>query len=172
MAAGGNEKDHAVTTVFAVDEDQYTNYHRQVDANTFLVCLGNVGRVALVDARQGWQQPASLMTVLPPRQTAKTVDTHPTKSELFVCGSSKGSCAIFDIRRATKSKVMTAVEEFEGHTKSVSSAFFSPLTGSKVCTVCYDDRIRFFDVGKGGGAAKLSVAHNNQVRLSLYNDCM
>lgn len=30
-----------------------------------------------------------------------------------------------------------------GHTKSVASAYFSPLTGNRVVTVCADDTLRY-----------------------------
>lgn len=48
---------------------------------------------------------------------------------------------IYDLRHL-KRRNNQAVCELSGHSRSVSSAFFSPLTGNRVLTTCMDDTIR------------------------------
>ena len=52
---------------------------------------------------------------------------------------------------------------FFGHTKAISSAFFSPLTGDKLATVCYDDKIRMYDLKehKAEKTPAVQFYHNN-----------
>lgn len=49
---------------------------------------------------------------------------------------------IYDSRclKKTKSK---AVSELQGHSLSISSAYFSPCTGNRVLTSCMDDKLRW-----------------------------
>ena len=100
------------------------------------------------------------------RGGAKTVSAHPLKKEWFVCGSSRGDCILFDIRgRVCNKNTLKPVHEFKGHTRSVSAAFLSPLTGNKLVTVCYDNKIRVFEVGELKTATEFPIAaikHNNQ----------
>lgn len=93
------------------------------------------------------------------------VSVHPLKKEYFLAPSSKGDCAIFDTRMATSSKLMKPLINLYGHTKSLSSAKFSPLTGSKVVTVAYDNKIRLFNTSeefKQDLKPYKSISHNNQ----------
>ena len=71
---------------------------------------------------------------------------------------------LFDIRGKQDYKdCLKPLQEFEGHTKSVTSAFLSPLTGGKLATVCYDDLIRIYNVSDLGQVKKPNVImyHNN-----------
>ena len=58
---------------------------------------------------------------------------------------------------------MDPVCELTGHSKSISSALFSPITGNKVLTVSYDDKLRLFDTSKLEGELRgKEKRHNNQ----------
>lgn len=48
---------------------------------------------------------------------------------------------IYDVRYL-KSDGNKPVSTLNGHTKSVASAYFSPVTGNRVVTVCADDKLR------------------------------
>ena len=52
-----------------------------------------------------------------------------------------------------------------GHTKAISSAFFSSQTGNKAVTVAYDNKIRIFDtenLNQNTMKPYKSITHNNQ----------
>ena len=52
-----------------------------------------------------------------------------------------------------------------GHTKAISSAFFSSQTGNKAVTVAYDNRLRIFDtenLNQNTMKPYKSITHNNQ----------
>ena len=96
--------------------------------------------------------------------STKTISVHPLKKELVV-GTSKQTCMLFDVRsvKEMNSRVMP-IQEYIGHTRAISSAFLSPLTGEKLATVAYDNKIRFYEVGgpnKTESPSK-SIHHNNQ----------
>ena len=60
---------------------------------------------------------------------------------------------------------MTPVSSLIGHTKAISSAFFSPQTGHKAVTVAYDNKIRIFDtenLNQKEMKPYKSINHNNQ----------
>ena len=89
---------------------------------------------------------------------------HPTNSDLFVCAARYGTCALFDIRGKNDSANLTKpLTTFFGHTKAISSAFFSPLTGDKLATVCYDNKIRMYDLKehKAEKTPAVQFYHNN-----------
>ena len=101
--------------------------------------------------------------------SAKTVDVHPLKPELFLVPSRNGDIALFDIRNSSVSKAtdtMRRYHSFTGHSKALSSAFFSPVTGKSIVSVAYDDLVNVYDVpDKGSDYPTLpahSIRHNNQ----------
>ena len=72
---------------------------------------------------------------------------------------------LFDMRGKQDGKIfLRPVTVFHGHTRSISSAFLSPLTGEKLATVCYDDKIRVYEVNSQSQEIRPSVGlyHNNQ----------
>ncbi|XP_016128758.1 WD repeat-containing protein 76 isoform X3 [Sinocyclocheilus grahami] len=70
---------------------------------------------------------------------------------------------IYDLRHL-KRRNNLAVGELNGHSRSVSSAFFSPLTGNRVLTTCMDNTIRVFDTSlmEGRSPVLKSITHNMQ----------
>jgi len=142
------------------DEDAYVTYHSQLDASTFLITMGTTGRVGVMDTRvPDTSKPSKVMQVFE-RTSPKTVSAHPQKRDLFVCPNNKGECKLFDMRAAKAKKVMDEVQSYKGHTKALSSAMISPVTGASMVTVSYDNKVRIFETESG----KLvrSVSHNNQ----------
>ncbi|GAB0194312.1 WD repeat-containing protein 76 [Grus japonensis] len=91
----------------------------------------------------------------------RTVHVHPVNKQYFIAAGSVDVC-IFDVRYL-KSNRNKPVSSLKGHTKSVASAYFSPVTGNRVVTVCADDKLRVYDTTSlSSTAAVLStVRHNN-----------
>ncbi|XP_027762298.1 WD repeat-containing protein 76 [Empidonax traillii] len=73
----------------------------------------------------------------------RTVHVHPVNKQYFLAAGLVDVC-IFDMRYL-KPKGNQPVSSLTGHTKSVASAYFSPVTGSRVVTVCADDKLRVYD---------------------------
>ena len=96
----------------------------------------------------------------------KTVDVHPLRPELFLCANNRAECVLFDLRntRGGSTTTMPRVRTFAGATRSISSAFFSKVTGKTIATVAYDDKIRLYDTSKEEEETDPveSIYHNNQ----------
>ncbi|XP_054071298.1 WD repeat-containing protein 76 isoform X2 [Rissa tridactyla] len=73
----------------------------------------------------------------------RTVHVHPVNKQYFIAAGSADVC-IYDVRYL-KSNGNKPVSSLKGHTKSVASAYFSPVTGNRVVTVCADDKLRVYD---------------------------
>ncbi|NXQ73618.1 WDR76 protein, partial [Quiscalus mexicanus] len=99
------------------------------------------GRVAVVDRRTPGVS-SELCVDIGFRKT-RTVHVHPVNKQYFLAAGSVDVC-VFDVRYLRNSKENKPLSSLTGHTKSVASAYFSPVTGSRVVTVCADDRLRIF----------------------------
>ncbi|NXL88014.1 WDR76 protein, partial [Alectura lathami] len=73
-------------------------------------------------------------------KVTRTVDVHPVHKQYFLAAGSVDVC-VYDVR-CLKPAGNEPVSSLDGHTKSVASAYFSPVTGSRVVTVCADDKLR------------------------------
>ncbi|KAI8500590.1 WD repeat-containing protein 76 [Branchiostoma belcheri] len=72
---------------------------------------------------------------------------------------------IYDLRNMKKKGSQQFVASLYQHSRSVSSAYFSPASGSRILTTCFDDRIRVFDssaIGQQTVKPLREVRHNNQ----------
>ncbi len=149
------------------DDETFAAYHHQLDGHVLLVGLGSSGQVGLLDDRESNVKFSRVMQVYAPRTAVKTVDVHPVNRDVFLCCSSKGSCDAFDVRSNGNDDgdVLHPLVTYSGHTKALSSAFYSPVTGATVNTVCYDNKIRLYDVSAGQNGSispRRAVHHNNQ----------
>ncbi|NXO73137.1 WDR76 protein, partial [Phainopepla nitens] len=99
------------------------------------------GPVAVVDRRTPGMS-SELSADIGFRRT-RTVHVHPVDRQYFLAAGSVDVC-VFDIRYL-KAKGNKPLSSLPGHTKSVASAYFSPVTGSRVVTVCADDKLRIFN---------------------------
>ncbi|NXY21321.1 WDR76 protein, partial [Atrichornis clamosus] len=110
-----------------------------LDENAFTAVVGHWdGGVAVVDRRTPGVS-SELPADIGFRRT-RTVHVHPVNKQYFLAAGSVDVC-VFDIRYL-KAKGNNPVSSLTGHTKSVASAYFSPVTGSRVVTVCADDKLR------------------------------
>ncbi|NWV10934.1 WDR76 protein, partial [Ptilonorhynchus violaceus] len=112
-----------------------------LEENAFTVIVGQWdGNVAVVDRRTPGTS-SELFADIGFRRT-RTVHVHPVNKQYFLAAGSMDVC-VFDVRYL-KAKGNKPVSSLTGHTKSVASAYFSPVTGSRVVTVCADDKLRIF----------------------------
>ncbi|KAM5235419.1 WD repeat-containing protein 76 [Ctenodactylus gundi] len=73
----------------------------------------------------------------------RTIHVHPVHRQYFIAAGLR-DVHVYDVRRLTSggSRPLIALTE---HTKSLASAYFSPVTGNRVVTTCADCNLRVFD---------------------------
>ncbi|NWS45736.1 WDR76 protein, partial [Probosciger aterrimus] len=113
-----------------------------LDDNASTAVVGHWGgHVCVVDRRTPGTSPELFANIGFKR--TRTVHVHPVNKQYFIAAGSTDVC-IYDVRclAAEQNKPMS---NLRGHTKSVASAYFSPVTGSRVVTVCADNNLRVYD---------------------------
>ncbi|KAM6426371.1 WD repeat-containing protein 76 isoform 2-T2 [Liasis olivaceus] len=117
------------------------------DASTLVVGMWD-GRVAIVDQRTPIHSPELSADL---HSKTRTVHVHPISRHYFITAGER-NVSIYDARHLkSRSQPVLALT---GHTKSVASAYFSPVTGNRVVTTCADDTLRkavWADLGLLGG---------------------
>ncbi|XP_043933652.1 WD repeat-containing protein 76-like [Protopterus annectens] len=92
----------------------------------------------------------------------KNVHVHPEDAHYFVgCGGS--SVNIYDARQIKNKELLNPVARLNGHSRIVSSAYFSPMNGKRVLTTCVDDNLRVYDTSciLPDIGLLASISHNN-----------
>ncbi|PIK39540.1 putative WD repeat-containing protein 76 [Apostichopus japonicus] len=95
----------------------------------------------------------------------RTVSVHPLKQQYFITASTDCHIALWDVRKLNSNGRSKSVCELP-HGKGLNSAFFSPITGSKILSTCADDKLRIYQLEETAEAvADVSLAssrhHNN-----------
>ena len=85
------------------DREFYTTYHAQVDRNCFLVTLGKLGMIVMINRRLSDFKTVQTMKICE-NVIPKVVNLHPIKSELFLAPIDKG-CGIFDMRKQVSESI-------------------------------------------------------------------
>jgi hypothetical protein len=149
------------------DKSSYTTYHAQVDRDCYLVTLGGPGAVGLIDRRSS---ETSIKMKICDIVSPNIISVHPTKQNVEFLAPIDEGCGMFDLRNQNRNckgdQVVNSIKPLvqlatnkSSECKSlgikihnlptsrvaVSSAFFSPMTGNKVVTISYDDKIKLFD---------------------------
>ncbi|XP_069722731.1 WD repeat-containing protein 76 [Phaenicophaeus curvirostris] len=140
-------------------EEEFSSFAFLEDtASTAVVGHWN-GKVTVVDRRTPGMSP-ELSADIGFKRT-RTVHVHPVNKQYFLAAGSVDVC-IYDVR-CLKPTGNKPVSTLKGHTKSVASAYFSPVTGNRVVTVCADDRLRVYDTTSllPNAAVLSTVRHNN-----------
>ncbi|XP_010079995.1 PREDICTED: WD repeat-containing protein 76, partial [Pterocles gutturalis] len=140
-------------------EDSFSSFDFLED-NASTAIVGHwEGNVAVVDRRTPGTS-SELSADIGFKRT-RTVHVHPVNKQYFIAAGSV-DVGIYDVRYL-KSSGNKPVSVLKGHTKSVASAYFSPVTGNRVVTVCADDKLRVYDTSSlASTAAVLStISHNN-----------
>uniref|UniRef100_A0A670KDA5 WD repeat-containing protein 76 n=1 Tax=Podarcis muralis TaxID=64176 RepID=A0A670KDA5_PODMU len=130
--------------VYRNEEDDLSSFDfLAADASTLIVGMWD-GEVAVVDQRTPGAS-AELFVELNSK-TTRTIHTNPLSRHYFVAAGA-GDVDIYDVRHL-KASGSKPVVSLAGHTKSVASAYFSPVTGNRVLTTCADDTLRYVRVGR------------------------
>ncbi|XP_077864675.1 WD repeat-containing protein 76-like [Saccoglossus kowalevskii] len=124
----------------------------------------NEGSIAVVDTRTAKKTAENFYRAHD--KSIKTVSVHPVMDSYIATSSRDCSVAVWDIRNMKAGGKINKRLASTEHSKTVSAAYFSPLTGGKIVTTSYDDRIRVLDFtadSKGiSTEVKKSFSHNNQ----------
>lgn len=99
------------------------------------------GEIAVVDRRTPGNLPKSLHTL--DTKSVRSVSVHPLQKQYFAVAEST-VVSIYDSRFLKKTKT-APVCQLMGHTKSITSAYYSPVTGNQILTSCMDNAIRIYD---------------------------
>ncbi|KFU93528.1 WD repeat-containing protein 76, partial [Chaetura pelagica] len=140
-------------------EEEFSSFDFLEDsASTAVVGHWN-GNVSLVDRRTPGTS-SELSADIGFKRT-RTVHVHPVNRQYVLAAGSVDVC-VFDVRYL-KPQGNQPVSSLNGHTKSVASAYFSPVTGSRVVTVCADDKLRVYDTTSLAPTVPVlsTVRHNN-----------
>ncbi|NXD65392.1 WDR76 protein, partial [Eolophus roseicapillus] len=109
-----------------------------LDDNASTAIVGHWGgNVCVVDRRTPGTSPELFANIGFKR--TRTVHVHPVNKQYFIAAGSTDVC-IYDVR-CLAAEQNKPVSNLRGHTKSVASAYFSPVTGSRVVTVCADNNL-------------------------------
>ncbi|XP_044789341.2 WD repeat-containing protein 76 isoform X5 [Bubalus bubalis] len=110
------------------------------DASTLIVGHWD-GSMSLVDRRTpGTSCEKLIKTSL---SKIRTVHVHPVQRQYFITAGLR-DIHVYDARCLNLSGNQPLISLTE-HTKSIASAYFSPLTGNRVVTTCADCKLRIFD---------------------------
>ncbi|XP_020737092.1 WD repeat-containing protein 76 isoform X2 [Odocoileus virginianus] len=110
------------------------------DASTLIVGHWD-GRMSLVDRRTPGTSCEKL--IKSSLSKIRTVHVHPVHRQYFITAGLR-DIHIYDVRCLNPSRNQPLISLTE-HTKSIASAYFSPLTGNRVVTTCADCKLRIFD---------------------------
>ncbi|XP_069862085.1 WD repeat-containing protein 76 [Dipodomys merriami] len=109
------------------------------DASTLLVGHWS-GHISLVDRRTPGMSDEKLSSSM---EQIRTVHVHPVHRQYFITAGLR-DIHIYDAR-CLNSRRRQPLFALTGHTKSISSAYFSPVTGNRVVTTGYDCKLSVFD---------------------------
>ncbi|KAL0603155.1 WD repeat-containing protein 76, partial [Plecturocebus cupreus] len=110
------------------------------DASTLIVGHWN-GKMSLVDRRTPGTSYEKLISSSMGK--IRTVHVHPVRRQYFITAGLR-DIHIYDARHLNSRESQPLISLTE-HTKSIASAYFSPLTGNRVVTTCADCNLRIFD---------------------------
>uniref|UniRef100_A0A452SKM3 WD repeat-containing protein 76 n=1 Tax=Ursus americanus TaxID=9643 RepID=A0A452SKM3_URSAM len=110
------------------------------DASTLIVGHWN-GNISLVDRRTPGTSYEKLINSS--LSKIRTVHVHPVHRQYFITAGLR-DVHVYDTRHLKPRRSQPLISLTE-HTKSIASAYFSPLTGNRVVTTCADCKLRIFD---------------------------
>nr|XP_046204344.1 WD repeat-containing protein 76-like isoform X1 [Oncorhynchus gorbuscha] len=118
------------------------------------------GDVAIVDRRTPGTSHESLHSL--DTKTVRCVHVHPVQKQ-YIMVAENSIVSIYDAR-CLKASSREPVSQLYGHSKSISSAYFSPGTGNRVVTTCLDNNIRIYDTSELTSRAPLLTS----IQQNLY----
>ncbi|XP_052039363.1 WD repeat-containing protein 76 isoform X2 [Apodemus sylvaticus] len=131
----------------AVFEEVYRNETNSLSSFDFLDDASSLlvghwdGHLSLVDRRTpGTSYEKFFNSSL---EKIRTVHVHPLSRQYFITAGLR-DVHVYDAR-CLKSKGSQPLISLTEHSKSIASAYFSPVTGNRVVTTCADCKLRVFD---------------------------
>ncbi|XP_063781551.1 WD repeat-containing protein 76 [Pseudophryne corroboree] len=119
-------------------------------------------RLSVVDRRTpGTTHEMQISLSMP---SVRTVSVHPLRRDLCAVAGYSG-VYIYDIRKNYKKKQKPAWT-VPGHTQPVLSAYFSPGTGHRILTTCFDGFLRVYNSESLDSSVKL----HKRIRHKMYDD--
>ncbi|XP_074863421.1 WD repeat-containing protein 76 isoform X2 [Carettochelys insculpta] len=145
--------------VYRSEDRSFSSFDFLADSASTLVVGQWDGDIAIVDRRTAGT--SSELTANINSKTIRTVHVHPVNRQ-YVIAAGAVNVGIFDTRYL-KPNGNKAISSLSGHTRSVASAYFSPVTGNRVVTTCADDKLRVYDTSSLSSAIPVltAVRHNN-----------
>ncbi|XP_004623553.2 WD repeat-containing protein 76 [Octodon degus] len=127
------------------------------DAATLLVGHWD-GTLSLVDRRTSGTSYENLISSSMTK--IRTVHVHPVHRQYFITAGLR-DIHVYDARYLSSRRRQPLVSVTE-HTKSIASAYFSPVTGNRVVSTCADCKLRIFDSSCVSSQMPLltSIRHN------------
>ncbi|XP_003475508.3 WD repeat-containing protein 76 isoform X1 [Cavia porcellus] len=127
------------------------------DAATLLVGHWD-GTLSLVDRRTSGTSYEKL--ICSSMGKIRTVHVHPVHRQYFMTAGLR-DIHVYDTRHLSSRRSQPLVSVTE-HTKSIASAYFSPVTGNRVVSTCADCKLRIFDSSCVSSQMPLltSIRHN------------
>ncbi|KFO33001.1 WD repeat-containing protein 76 [Fukomys damarensis] len=149
----------------AVFDEVYRNESRSLSSFDFLaesaatLLVGHWdGALSLVDRRTPGTSYEKLISSSMTK--IRTVHIHPVQRQYFITAGLRDT-HVYDARylNPRRSQPLVSVTE---HTKSIASAYFSPVTGNRVVSTCADCKLRIFDSSCVSSQMPLltSIRHN------------
>ncbi|XP_046396581.1 WD repeat-containing protein 76-like [Ischnura elegans] len=159
----------------------WMQWHCQLSPNVLLASQGT-GSVHVIDDRSGGRTEAILQCY---DRSCRTISLHPLHPVYMATSSSLGLVSLWDLRKFGRKSPKVADKAVDTSAlicqmsvqKAVSSAFFSPVTGSGLLCTSADERIRIYDTSKLAEGAAPSVCrvetdirhlHKNSMWLSHF----
>lgn len=146
--------------VFYIGDDDYEDVSPSsfdfLSPDSLIISLSS-GEVTVVDMRTPSRDGETKHLVHSSR--IKTVSVHPVQKSYFITAGHNRVASLWDLR-SIKKKSIADVEL----SRSISSAFFSPVTGNSVLTTSYDNKLCVFDTKKLKGPMELkkAIRHDNK----------
>nr|XP_023999029.1 WD repeat-containing protein 76-like [Salvelinus alpinus] len=126
------------------------------------------GDVAIVDRRTPGTSHESLHSL--DTKTVRCVHVHPVQKQ-YIMVAENSIVNIYDAR-CLKASWSEPVSQLYGHSKSISSAYFSPGTGNRVVTTCLDNNIRIYDTSELTSRAPFTQPNGEPKAEKQETECL
>lgn len=158
--------------VYTFDDDDSTRFmyfaFGSPSTDTILAAT-DTGYVLVLDTRTNGKMSLAEQSYDLHKKTIKCIDVHPLNKNLFLTSSNDGVVAFWDVRNLKNMNSSVSVLQ---RGRAVTSAYFSPLTGSQVLVTSMDDFVSINQVdssGKVSSTPKCCFRHCNQTGRWLTN---
>ncbi|XP_032222886.2 WD repeat-containing protein 76 isoform X1 [Nematostella vectensis] len=149
--------------VLSLDEDDTAFSYMTFGTTSHSCLLASCfdGSIMIVDSRIDAKKRNPAQTLDVHDRAIKCVDVHPTNRNLVCTSTRNGAIAFWDVRNFKNRKSILSSLQLG---RSVSSAFFSPITGQQIVATCMNDTVTVHDVSDSGIAThrpKCLFRHDN-----------